>query len=261
MSPQRPTSFILGVMLLGVIARRGSAVEWIRYDGVKATLYVEGGSLTSAEAARFCRLLDKGIADIEAYLGPAAPDGLREGRIVYRVGDALPYSMTRGRSVFLMRARVRSDSAPYLHETVHVLVPAPHRSLWLSEGFASYVESHISQSMGGYDAHVFSRTGNRGVDGEAARWLAREAGRAVLPYVGAPGQPPEMLSERRRVAAPFYVLSQSFSKFLVERLGLGRVIALVSSRDPEVALARTSGRPVEAWKAEWLATIGQTGGT
>jgi hypothetical protein len=246
----------LSLGTLAVPAGARSALEWSRYDTGRATLYVEDGALTTAQASRFSRLLERGIADIETYLGPAAPDGLRRGPIVYRVGDSQPYSMTRGRTVYLPPERVRADAAPYLHETVHVLVPAPHRSVWLSEGFASFVESHVSESMGGYDARVFSRAGNRGVDGEAARWLAREAGRTVLPYVGVPGEPPRMLAERRRVAAPFYVLSQSFAKFLVERLGLGRVIALVSSRDPEAALARVSGRPAEAWKADWLTSIG-----
>ena len=128
--------------------------------------------------------------------------------------------------------------------------------MWLTEGFASYVESYVSENIGGYDAHVFSRTGNRGVDGEAARWLGRDAGRMVLPFVGAPGEPDEMTSERRRVAAPLYVMAQSFTKLLVARIGLGRVIALVSSRDPEGELARATGRTAESWKAEWLAAIG-----
>jgi hypothetical protein len=70
-----------------------------------------------------------------------------------------------------------------------------------------------------------------------------------------PGEPPEMVEERRRVAAPFYVMSQSFSKFLVEKLGLARVLALVSSRDPEADLRRLSGRAVEDWKADWLRTL------
>jgi hypothetical protein len=238
----------------------GVAAQWLRLDTPRATLYYEDGALTRAQAERFSGLLDKGIGDIEAYLRPAAPGGLREGRIVYRVGEGLPYSMTRGRNVSLMVERVRTDSAPYLHETVHVLVPAPHRSVWLTEGFASYVESYVSESIGGYDAHVFSRTGNRGVDTEAARWLTREPGQAVLPYVGAPGEPPEMESERRRVAAPFYVLSQSFSKFLVQRVGLGPVIGAVSSRDPAAALAGASGRTVEDWKADWLRTLRAGGG-
>ena len=244
------------LLLLAAASAPGRAAEWRRYDTERAILYFEDGALTPEEAARFSQRLEQGIADVESYLRPAAAGALREdGRIVYRVGDSLPFSTTRGRTVQLMVERVRADSAPYLHETVHVLLPARNRSVWLSEGFASYVESYVSENIGGYDAHVFSRTGNRGVDGEAARWLAGRGGRDVLPYVGAPGEPPEMVSERRRVAAPFYVLSQSFAKFLVSRLGLARVIALVTSPDPEAALAGISGRTVEDWKADWLAAI------
>ncbi len=243
---------LVALLALIVMPRRG---EPMQIDTDRATLDVEDGALSSSEAERFARLLDQGIADVESYLGPAAPAGLREGRIVYRVANDLPFSMTRGRTVSLLAERVRTDSAPYLHETVHVLLPAPNHSLWLSEGFASFVESHVSETFGGYDAHVFSRTGNRGVDGEAARWLSGDRGRDVLPYVGVPGEPPEMESERRRVAAPFYVLSQSFAKFLVQRVGLGPLIGVVSSRDPEAALARVSGRTVEDWKADWLRTL------
>jgi hypothetical protein len=256
-STRRAIAAVAGgaLLLLSGLRADGVAAQWLRLDRPRATLYYEEGALTPEQAARFSDLVDKGIGDIEAYLRPAAPDALREGRIVYHVGEALPYSMTRGRNVSLMVERVRSDSAPYLHETVHVLVPAPHRSVWLTEGFASYVESYVSENIGGYDSHVFSRSGNRGVDTEAARWLTREPGQAVLPYVGAPGEPPEMESERRRVAAPFYVLSQSFAKFLVQRVGLGPVIGIVSSRDPEAALFRVSGRTAEDWKADWLRTL------
>jgi hypothetical protein len=247
----------LAAMIVAVLAGGGrpAMAEWVTIEKPRATLVYEESALTPPQAARFASLLDQGIADVESYLRPAATDGLREGRVVYRVGAELPYSMTRGRTVSLMVERVRADSAPYLHETLHVLVPSPNRSVWLSEGFASYVESYVSENIGGYDAHVFARTGNRGVDAEAARWLGREAGRTVLPWVGAPGEPPEMLEERRRVAAPFYVLSHSFSKFLVGQIGLARVLALVSSRDPEAALRRASGRSASDWKADWLRTL------
>jgi hypothetical protein len=248
----RGLAIALALAAAVLVAQAG---EWTRLETARATLYYEDGALTAAQAARFSELVEKGIADIEAYLRPAAAEGLREGRIVYHVGQDLPYSVTRGRNVSLMVERVRTDSAPYLHETVHVLVPSPNRSVWLTEGFASYVESYVSENLGGYDAHVFSKTGNRGVDGEAARWLGRDLGQSVLPFVGAPGEPPDIRAERRRVAAPFYVLSQSFAKFLVQRVGLGPVLQAVSSRDPEAELSRLSRRSVDEWKAEWLRSL------
>jgi hypothetical protein len=152
----KPVAAVLVAVVAG--AGRSALAEWRTIEKDRATLVYEESALTAAEAARFANLLDQGIADVESYLRPAAPDGLREGPIVYRVGADLPYSMTRGRTVSLMVERVRTDSAPYLHETVHVLVPSPNRSVWLREGFASYVESYVSENIGGYDAHVFART-------------------------------------------------------------------------------------------------------
>jgi hypothetical protein len=247
---------VLVLCVLASLATPGATADQLQQEMERATLYFEDGALAPAERARFSRLVDQGVRDVESYLRPAAgAGGLREGRIVYRIGHEMPYATTRGRTVFLPVERVRSDNAPYLHETVHVLVRTPHRSVWLSEGFASYVESYVSEHLGGYDSRVFTRTGNRGVDREASRWLADDRGRAVLPYVGAPGEPPSMEWDRSQVAAPFYVISHSFAKFLVERLGLPQVMALVSSHDPEGTLARDSGRAAEAWKAEWQGAL------
>jgi hypothetical protein len=231
------------------------AVE-ARYESGRAILEVEDGALSPSAAEGFARQLGQGIADIESYLGPAAAGGLREGPIVYRVAESMAFSNTRGRTVTLMAERVRAGSAPYLHETVHVLVPSGNGAVWLREGFANYVESDVAETIGGYDSHVFTRSGNRGVDKEAAGWLARADGRDVLPWVGATGQPPGMEEDRRGVAAPFYVLSQSLTKFLVAQVGLARVLALVSSRDPLADLERASGRSAEGWKAQWLERIG-----
>ena len=252
----RRSPLILIVPVLASLAPSTPPAEWARQDTDRATVHFQDGALPPAEQERFARLVDAGIRDIEQYLRPASgPQGLREGRITYRVGDEMPYALTRGRTVFLPVARVRTSSAPYLHETVHVLVRAPHGSVWLSEGFASYVDAYVVENLGGYDARVFTRGGNRGVDAEARSWLAREQGRAVLPWVGGPGEPPDMAWDRRRVAAPFYVMSQSFTKFLVGRLGLKVVLAAVSSRDPEEELARASGRSLEAWKVDWRASL------
>src|SRR5262249_54813789 len=144
--------------------------EPARYESGRAILEVEAGALSPSAAERFVRQLGQGIADIESYLGPAAAGSLRDGPIVYRVTESMPFSTARGRTVDLMAERVRAGSAPYLHETVHVLVPSRSGAVWLREGFANYVESYVAENIGGTDSHVFTRSGNPGVDDEAARW-------------------------------------------------------------------------------------------
>jgi hypothetical protein len=133
--------------------------------------------------------------------------------------------------------------------------------MWLGEGFASYVESYVSEHMGGYDGAVFGRGGNRGVDRQARRYLASERGQAVLPYVGGHGSPPDIEWERGRVAAPFYVLSQSFIKYLVEKAGLECLKLAHDSSDVPSAIERSTGRALGRWKADWLAALaGEPGG-
>ena len=81
----------------------------------------------------------------------------------------MPISRTWRRTVFLPVERVRQRRAPYLHEAVHALVPVFGRRTWLSEGLAGYLESFVSETRGGYDAHVFTRAGTRGIHAAARR--------------------------------------------------------------------------------------------
>ncbi len=54
------------------------------------------------------------------------------------------------------------------------------------------------------------------------------------------------------VARPFYVLSQSFTKYLVERIGLHAVVGLAGGADPEAELRQLTGREAASWRADWL---------
>jgi hypothetical protein len=227
----------------------------VRYEVGRATVYFEVGEFSPEQMERFTRLAERGIGDIAAYLndGPA-PDA---PRVTFHVRSNLPMSRSFRRTVLLPAERVRNDRAPYLHETTHVVLPPKSDCLWLSEGFASYVQSYVAEHIGGYDGYVFSIGGNANVDRLARRYLARDGGRAVLPYVGAGGSPSEIWEERRHVAAPFYVLSHSFVKHLVERAGLPAVKALLLVDDVPAALARTTTRSVAQWKADWLTSLGE----
>jgi hypothetical protein len=228
----------------------------VKYETPRATVFFDVGAFPQPQMERFVRLLEHGIADIEGYLQPAEAGAPEVPRITYRIAADIPLSRTLRRTVELPAERVKIDRAPYLHETTHVLMPVRSRSLWLSEGFASFVQSHVAEHVGGYDGYVFSMGGNANVDRLARRYLAREQGRRVLPYVGGPGSPPELWDERYQVAAPFYVLSHSFVKYLVERAGLPAVKELVRAPDVGGALERASKRSLEQWKADWLASLG-----
>jgi len=232
------------------------AGERVRMELERAIVEYEAGDLSPGEVSAFAWLADRGVADVESLVASGLPDwARRSGRLRFVVSPRVQISRTHDRVVYLPLERVRTRSAPYLHETVHALVPSRGNRTWLSEGLACYLESHVSETLGGYDAHVFTRAGNPGIHAAARRTLAGETGRAVLPWVGGYGDPPRLEEDRAGVARPFYVLSHSLTKHLVEAVGLEAVVrALVSGRgDALVGATRRSG---EDWKRDWLAVLG-----
>ena len=234
--------------------------ERLRQETERTVLEFHAGDLNDAEADAFAGLVERGVADIESLVGPSLPPwARRNGRIRFVVSARVTMSRTYGTTVLLPLERVRTRSAPYLHETVHALVPSRGDRAWLSEGLASYLESWVSENRSGYDAHVFTRAGDRGIHSAAQRYLAREAGRAVLFWVGAHGEPPLMEEDRSAVARPFYVLSQSLTKYLVDSAGLAAAVRTLIEGDAN-AVARLTGRPDDQWKRDWLIAIGASSG-
>jgi hypothetical protein len=228
----------------------------VRYDTDWTTVYFESGGLPAAKMERFVRLLDQGVVDIATFVGGSRPEPGQTRRVTYYVKSDIEISWSYRHTVLLPLERVRTDAAPYLHETTHILFPVRSGSLWFSEGFASYVQSYVSEHVGGYDGYVFSRGGNPAVDGLARRYLARPQGRAVVDYVGREGTPEDLFSDRWGVAAPFYVLSHSFVKFLIERAGLEKVRPLLRAPNLPEAIAESTGQGVDAWRTAWLSTLG-----
>ena len=240
---------------VGVTVPPDSRRDRVRRETERTVLEYHAEDLSAAEVEAFSTLIDRGVEDIEALVGPSLPPwAKRTDRIRFVVSARVPISRTYGTTVLLPLERVRSRSAPYLHETVHALVPQRGDRVWLTEGLACYLESWVSENRGGYDAHVFTRAGDREIHGAAQHFLEREAGRAVLPWVGGHGEPPLMEEDRSGVARPFYVLSQSLTKYLVDTTGLDVVVrALVlgtAPGDPPLA-----GRSDGDWKRAWMASI------
>jgi hypothetical protein len=221
-------------------------------------LLFEAGQLTTPQMERFAALADRGIADIESYLGMEGARA-RRSQITFEVGSRVAIARTFRGTVYLPVERVKTDSAPYLHETTHALLPTRCGCPWLAEGFASYVQAYVSENLGGYDGVIFSWGGNANVDRLARRYLTAESGQAVLSYVGGESDPPGMEWQRRSVAAPFYVLSHSFVKFLVEGMGLAPVRGMHEAVEPDAALKRMTGRSLDWWRSEWLTHLQQAG--
>ena len=220
----------------------------------RATLWFESGILPSEEMIAFGDLANRGIQDIEAYLGTTRSSSRK---IRYFISTQTQISHSRWQTVYLPMSKVQNRTAPYLHETTHVVAPCDDCPMWFSEGLASYVQSYISEHAGGYDGGIFSRRGNRGIDQDAKRWLASERGHAVVPFVGLHGEPPAINDDRLNVAAPFYVMSQSFVKFLVERAPLEKLRPCFRAKNFDAELQNVTGKSAIEWKELWLAELSQ----
>ena len=234
--------------------RRGVSLETSRIR----IGFPHSGIDTNAMRA-FTELVHQGLLDIEGYLSLRFDaDYFGREKIFYRVSSRIGMSSAHGAFVRLPLRRVNGRSAPYLHETTHVLMEPVGRGrppTWLTEGFASFVESHVAETYGGYDAGVFTRGGNHTVDEEAREHLKTADGRRVEPFVGRAGQPPNLQQDRERTAPPYYVLSHSFVKFLVGEAGSSLVAALHGEPDVSEGFRRETGHDTAAWKAAWLKEI------
>jgi hypothetical protein len=223
-----------------------------RQETERAVLFFEAGPLSQDEMTEFANLVDKGIKDIGTFLGVSLPP---ESKIRYYISGQFEISHSRGHSVYLPMARVANKSAPYLHETTHVIAPCPECPMWFSEGLASFVQSYVSEHMGGYDGIIFARRGNRGIDRDALRWLGNERGQAVLPFIGKTEEPPQIGEDRSNVAAPYYVMAQSLVKFMAENTEMEKLRAVMADADFDDALKRMTGKTPEEWKQKWLIRI------
>lgn len=255
--PRNATSRL--ALLLTLATNRADAQEVngsrVRYAMNRANVLFEAGAFSPEEMGRFALLADRGIEDIDRLLNHTGPGTNVGPTISFVVREGLSMSRSFRRTIMLPSERVRRESAPYLHETAHVLVPMRQECLWLSEGFASYVQSHVAESIGGYDGYVFSWGGNGNIDRLARRALNSEPGRAALSYVGSFGTPPDLFEKRREVAQPLYVLSHSLIKFMVDHIGLDKVKNLVQAADIAGSSEPMTGRTIDGWKADWLAML------
>jgi hypothetical protein len=223
------------------------------------------------------------LGEMKDYLGgPYSWQRFPDPRVTYYFapGRFISHADYAAR-VFIPLRRVGQGSDLFLHETAHVLVTLrtitawelpdslPDKRdrvarterrwpLWLDEGFASYASQDVAAMHGYAPDDIMGAGGNAHVDAACARWLRTDDGRAVLRWIGAPGMPPRVETDREHVAKPFYVCAQSFCKFLASRIGRRALTQANGAMDgdPNVEIARTAGVDMKSLRAEWLALIG-----
>jgi hypothetical protein len=216
------------------------------------------GSLTAQQLDEFADLAAKGVGDIVRFTGVEP----RKQRIIIYLSPAIDISHTYPRypgslhheaRVFIDSERVAQHTAPYLHELVHAVV-GDGGSMWLEEGFASWVASSVATKYGGYYAPILSGPNDR-VDAQARAVLERSRGAAQAAAWFEKESPD--LSQRER--PNFYVLAHSFTKYLATSLGTSRLVQ-IHRADKVHALELTSGVSLDEWRARWIATLGESRG-
>jgi hypothetical protein len=216
------------------------------------------GSLTPAQLDDFADLAEKGAGDIARFTGVAP----RKQRILIYVSPRIdishtyphyPGSLRHEPRVFIDSERVERHTAPYLHELVHAVV-GDGGSMWLEEGFASWVASSVAASYGGYYAPVLSE-GNERVDSQARAVIERSRGAAEAAAWFDSDSPD--LSQRDRRS--FYILSHSFTKYLGNTLGTSRLVRIHRANNVH-ALELISGVSLDEWRTRWIASLGESRG-
>lgn len=240
----------------------GSKVERSR-----VVVWFDPMALPESEQERWADLINKGVSDLEAYTGLKCPPG----RLDFYVSDGVPISHTRPqfRRLFIALRRARMGAVPYIHETAHYLI-RQHSAVtdlkepfhvWMIEGSASYLEDAVVERFGGVAGKVFTQGGNAGVDKEAADFLKTSKGQEIVAFVGRPGAPADLGSDRENVAKPFYVMGQSLTKFIVSGIGTENFIKKLLPYIYDVDLFNAhlrdaSGKSLESLRGEWLTALG-----
>lgn len=237
----------------------------IKVERPRAVVWLSTQDMSSSERERLADDISNGIDEVERLLrlffGPA-----RLEYFVTREFDVTShYYPGPPPRVFLALSRIKSGEAPYLHEAVHHLVfrHAKSRTLsvhiWLLEGFPNFVQGEITERAGrGHEGRMI--VGNQRVDAEARKIIATPVGRDLVSFVGRTGAPPDLETDREQVARPYYLLAQSFTKYLVETISLRPfatklVPLMLNSARFDAMVHELTGKTVEQLRLAWLGEI------
>jgi len=241
------------------LTKSGERIETERF-----TAWFSTGALPASEMKATVDRLGSGIAALEAFLHiPRRWQDGRQRRVEYFFEEGpffVPHA-TVNRQVLLPISRLRDGKAPLLHETTHALLTPPQgrRPLaWLTEGLAAYVAKSVSRQTGIAEGDTFELGEVQELDAKCAAGLASPEGPRILPFIGAAGNLPVLyaMEPAFRVRQVFYGCAASFTKYLVERLGIDRVVDTLPESDPHKTLEQLSKMKMTELRSDWMTKIG-----
>jgi hypothetical protein len=237
-----------------------------------ANLRKRSAALQPVELRAGFSSLDRGIAQLRALVGRHPWQVVGDEKISYYVSaDRFIAHPSRGHAaVFIPLVRAQDGKAPYLHEAAFELLLAvrvplgaippqiqlPSWPAWFGWGLANYLGLTAAAQAGFRDGDVFEFGGLERVDAVCAERLKGPQGPEILPFVGGTGRPAGLnTTEQGQVAPTFNACSLSFTKHLVDRIGLQQAIALMP------LLFETGAMPlpastIETIRTEWRKAIG-----
>jgi hypothetical protein len=252
-----------------------------RFETDHVIVYIDRDLLTAEAEREFATNLERYFVATSAYVRRSF--NRRSGRTAkpaYYLTNRAGISHAEATRIFLLARRVVPSPAIAIHETVHLLLmrnmTAPRNrsdltpaedarlmatsGIWLAEGFAGYVTNELVPTLGIEPDRLFLKGDKGTVDQEARDWIRDPRGATVLPFVGSRGVPEGFMADRANVAAPYYVLAQSFTKHLVQRAGLAAIVRLYEehfdgTRSIEEDVKRVTARDLAQWREEWLRAI------
>jgi hypothetical protein len=238
-------------------------------------------SLDPEWLGHFTDSLAAGVAGLKSLIG-GPHDWQRLGsqpiRFYLSPGRFVSHADGRG-GVFISLHRVRQRDAPFLHEAAHELLEPPPPFVpfdypdsleaeraaasfpyWLNEGLPDYLAQTSAAATGFPEGDVFTIGGLAKADSTCASRLAASNHRTdILDRVGATGRLEALFTtDRPQVAPVFYACSQSFTKYVVRRVGLPTLVALFPAIPRGTwrrALDSAAGQPLEQLRLAWLTSL------
>jgi hypothetical protein len=243
-----------------------------RREGKFVVLFTPAGALPDTDETALVDRLDRGIAELRALVGRHPWQVVGDEKISYYVSPDRFIAHPSGghAAVFIPLVRVQDGKAPYIHEAAFELLIAvrvpigsippqiqlPSWPAWFGWGLANYLGLTAAARAGFRDGDVFELGGLERVDAVCAERLKGPRGPEILPFVGGTGSPPGLnTTERGQVAPTFNGCSLSFTKHLVDRIGLQQAIALMPLLFETGAIQLPAGT-METMRTEWRHAIG-----